>query len=117
MNEHDATEVVELLKSYAVYENAFFANNYGVTFFDKFGQIAGVSNEECQKKMDFIKMLINSLAPSNMATLLNLHYVNRLSVEKSATCMMMSKRTAYRLLDRVHIAINNRYQRMKGGAE
>ena len=113
MKKTDTTEAEALLKSYAVYENMLTANRYGAHFFDKHGEITGYSNEECQEKMDFIKDLIAGLAPSNAATLLNLHYVSRLSVEKCAECMAISRLSAFRLLKRAHVAVNNRYQRIK----
>lgn len=114
MKENDTAEVIELLKSYVVYDNMISSNNYAISFFDADRGITGYSNEECQEKMDYIKGLIDGLAPSNIATLLNMHYINRLSVAKCAECMAISRRTAFRLLKRAHLAINNRYQRMKG---
>lgn len=114
MKEIDTTEVVELLKSYAVYENMLEANRYAAYTFDCHEETTGYSDEECQEKMDFIKNLIKSLAPSNAATILSMHYVNRLSVGKCAECMAISRSTAFRLLRMAHISINNKYQRMKG---
>lgn len=113
MKKADSTEVIELLKSYAVYENMLTAYKYGARFFDRHGEITGFSNEECQERMDFIKNLIAGLAPSNIATLLNMHYVNRLSIEKCAECMAISRSSAFRLLKKAHVAVNNRYQRIK----
>lgn len=106
-------EVVTLLKSYATYERQFFAETYAKTFFC--GEFRELSGEECQEKIDFIKSLIDGLAPSNMATLLNLHYINKISIDKCAECMAISRSSAYRLLKRAHVALNNRYKRMKGG--
>lgn len=34
--------------------------------------------------------------------------------DKWAECMAISRSSAFRLLKRAHIAVNNRYQRMKG---
>ncbi len=117
MKENDTKEVIELLKSYKVYEQQFFAEKYAKTFFDPNNTFQELNNEECQKKMDFIKSLIVSFAPSSIATLLNLHYINKIPIDKCAECMLISRSTAFRLLDRAHIAVNNRYQRMKGGEE
>lgn len=114
MKKTDTTEAEALLKSYAVYENMLTAYRYGVQFFDKHGEIKGYSAEVCRERMDFIKDLIAGLAPSNIATLLNMHYVNRLSIEKCAECMAISRSSAFRLLKKAHVAVNNRYQRIKG---
>lgn len=107
-------QIKDLLKSYAEYEKQFFAEKYAETFFDPYKTFQKLDNGECLKQMDFIKSLIIGLAPSSYATILNLHYINGLSIEKCAECMVVSRRSAYRLLDRAHIAISKRYQRMKG---
>lgn len=112
--ENGTSEVVELLKSYAVYEQYLFSEKYAKTFFDPYGKFKAMNKEECLKKMDFIERLIEGLAPSNIATILNLHYINKLPIEKCAECMVISRTSAYRVLKRAHIAVNNRYQRMKG---
>lgn len=117
MSEYNTSEVIELLKSYKIYEEQVFSEKYAKTFFDPYEKFQELDSVECQKKMNLIKSLIAGLAPSRFATILNLHYVNTLPVEKCAECMVLSKRTAYRLLNRAHIAASNRYQRMKGGAE
>ena len=115
MKETDTTEVVELLKSYAVYKNQIDAHKYARTYFSPYDESFEELNEEdCRNKMNFIKDLITSFAPSNMSTLLNLHYINGLSVEQCAECMAISRSSAFRLLRRAYIAVNNRYQRMKG---
>lgn len=109
----DTSEVVELLKSFAVYQQQFFAKKYAKTFYDPYDKFQGLDNGECEKKLDFIKSLVVGLAPSRFATLLNLHYINELPLDVCAECMLMSRSSVYRLLDRAHIAVNNRYQRMK----
>lgn len=114
----DTSEVVELLKSYRVYEQQFFAEKYARTFFfDPYATFHELNGEECQEKMDYIKNLIAGLPVSNARTLLNLHYINGLPIEKCAECMMMARASTFRLLRRALVAVNNRYQRMKGGAE
>lgn len=113
MKETDTTEVVELLKSYKVYEHQLFAEKYARTFFfDPYATFHELSGEEYQMKMDYIKNLIAGLPVSNMRTLLNLHYINGLSVEKCAECLLISRSSVFRLLKRAHTAINIRYKRM-----
>lgn len=109
----DVSQAVELLNSYEVYKKQFFAEQYAKTFFNPNDSFKALS-EEPQKKMEEIENLIKSFAPSNMATLLNLHYINGIPIDKCAECMVMSRASTFRLLKRAHVAVNNRYQRMKG---
>lgn len=113
MVDNDTSEVVELLNSYDVYKKQFFAEKYAKTFFDTDNTFKALG-EDTQKKMEQIENLIRSFAPSNMATLLNLHYINGIPIEKCAECMLMSRSSVFRLLKKAHVAVNNRYQRMKG---
>ena len=114
MKENDTTEVVELLKSYAVYESQLNAQKYAQTYFDPYEKFQEWGVEECRQKMNFIKKLIAEIAPSNEATLLNLHYINGISIEKCGECMFMSRSTAFRLLRKALISVNKRYQELKG---
>ena len=113
-NKGNTLEVIELLKSYAICERQLFSEKYAKTYFDPYKKFRELNKEECLKKMDFIQRLIEGLAPSNIATILNLHYINKPPMEKCAECMVISRTSAYRVLKRAHIAVNNRYQRMKG---
>lgn len=111
MKEVDMSEAVALLKSYPAYKKQLSSENYAKTYFDKYKTFEELSAADCEKKMDFIKGLITSFAPSNIATLLNLHYINGLTVERCAESMNISRRTAFRLLKRAHAAFYNRYKR------
>jgi hypothetical protein len=116
MSADNISEVIGLFKSYSVYAKQFFAETYAKEFFDPYETFQGLP-DKCRERMNYIQGLISGLAPSDFATLLNLHYINNLSMEKCAECMAISKRSAYRLLNRAHIAASNRHQRMKGGGE
>ncbi len=116
-NKPDVTEVVKLLSSYEVYKKQFFAEKYAKTFFDPDDKFKALEAEDPREIMELIESLIKSFAPSNMATLLNLHYINGIPIEKCAECMVMSRSSAFRLLKRAHVAVNNRYQRMKGATD
>ena len=58
-----------------------------------------------KKKMNIIKSLIDILPPSNEHTLLHLHYIDGIPVEKCGECMGVSTRTAYRILNKGHDSI------------
>lgn len=110
----NTTEAEKLLRNYAVYKKQFFAEKYAKTFFHTNDTFQVLGAEYPREKMELIERLVESLAPSDMATLLNLHYINGIPIEKCAECMVMSRASAFRLLKRAHVAVNNRYQRMKG---
>lgn len=114
MKDNGTTEAEKLLRSYTVFKTQFFAETYAKTFFAPGGTFKALGAEDPREKMEFIERLVESFAPSNMATLLNLHYINGLSIEQCAECMAMSRSSVFRLLNRAHVAVNNRYQRMKG---
>ena len=61
--------------------------------------------EVYEARMHAIESLIQLLSPSDEYTLLRLHYIKGLSVEKSAESMNVSRRTAYRMLKnaRLHL--------------
>ena len=110
----NTTEAERLLRSYAAYRQQFYAETYAKTYFANDGEFQKIGTEDPREIMELIESLVASFAPSNMATLLNLHYINGLSISKCAECMAMSRSSAFRLLNRAHVAVNNRYQRMKG---
>lgn len=117
MKDNNTSEAEKLLRNYSVYKKQFFAETYAKTFFDPDGTFKVLGAEDPREKMELIERLVESFAPSNMATLLNLHYINGIPIEKCAECMVMSRASTFRLLKRAHIAVNNRYQRMKGTTE
>lgn len=110
----DTTEAEKLLRNYTAYKKQFFAETYAKTFFDAYNTFQVLGAEEPKEKMEFVERLVARFAPSDIATLLNLHYINGIPIEKCAECMVMSRASAFRLLNRAHVAVNNRYQRMKG---
>lgn len=114
MKDNGTTEAEKLLRSYAVYKTQFFAETYAKSFFAPGGTFKALGAEDTREKMELIERLVASFAPSNMATLLNLHYINGIPIEKCAECMVMSRSSTFRLLKRAHVAVNNKYQRMKG---
>lgn len=97
--------VIDLLKSYSKYKIFLHSQEFAKKYFDKFGTHKIVKNDEYEEKMHVIESLIELLAPSDEYTLLHLHYIKGVTVEKSAECMCVSERTAYRILKKAHKAI------------
>ena len=99
------TDAIQYLKSYSVYRKFLHSQKYAKEYFDVDGTHEIVQKDECREKMNLIKALIDILAPSNEHTMLHLHYIKGIPVEKCAECMGVSTRTAYRMLNKGHKAI------------
>ena len=79
-----------------------------------------MSKEKCSmevvellKQMELVVCIVDSFFPSDIATLVHLHYINNMSVDQCAECMYISRSTAFRLLTKAHDAIDARYQLIK----
>ena len=111
MKENCTTDIDALLKKLAAYKRQKAAEEYAKKYFDQYEKYIEHCDEKMDKEMDIINCAVDSLFPSDFATLIHLHYVNNIPLEKCAECMYISRATAYRLLKRAHIAVNEIYQR------
>ena len=98
-------EVIDLLKQYSVCKKFLDSQAYAKEYFNPYGTQKIDGKEQYEDMMHTIESLIQCLAPSDEHTLLRLHYINGLSVEKSAESMNMSRRTAYRRLKKAHLRL------------
>ena len=95
------TDLVQFLESYATDKKFITAQKYAKEFFDKTLSV----DDTRLARMSAIENLITLLNPSDEYTLLHLHYIKGLSVEKCAECMGISRSTAFRLKKKAHIAL------------
>lgn len=105
-------DIVELLKQLAAYKRFQLAERYAKQYFDPEKTYMEHINEEQERKMELLSCVVESFFPSDIATLVHLHYINNIPVEECAECMYISRASAYRLLKKAHTAINNRYRRI-----
>ena len=96
------SEVIELLKQYWACKKHIDSQAYAVEYFDPDGAQEIVEKEQYEARLHAIEALIQLLSPSAEYTLLRLHYTKGIPVEKCAECIGVSRRTAYRMLNRAH---------------
>lgn len=102
MNEN---EVIELLKEYSTCKRFIDSQAYAKEYFNPYDTQQIDEKEVYEARMRAIECLIQLLAPSDEYTLLRLHYIKGLSVEKCAESMNVSRRTAYRMLKKAHLRL------------
>lgn len=102
MNEN---EVVELLKQYLVCKKFLDSQAYAKEYFNPWDDQKIDEKEVYEARKKAIESLIQLLSPSDEYTLLRLHYIKGLPVEKCAESMNVSRRTAYRMLKRAHLRL------------
>ena len=95
-------DIKEFLKSYLVCERFLHSQKYAKEFFDPYDKQMVVEKQQYEARMDGCESLIQLLEPSDEYTLLHLHYIKGVPVEKCAESMCVSTRTAYRLLSKGH---------------
>lgn len=95
-------DTVELLKSYSVCKKFVQAQEYAKTYFDPTGTQKIAKKEQYETRMHVIESLIQLLEPSDEYTLLHLHYINGVPIDKCAECMFISRSTAFRMLSKAH---------------
>ena len=93
-------ELIDLLKQYQVCKKFLDSQAYAKDYFDPYDEQCVAEKEVYEARLRAIESLIKLLAPSDEYTVLYLHYIKGLSIEKCAESMRMSSRTAYRLLGR-----------------
>lgn len=91
-------DIVTLLNSYSVCKKFLDSQEYTKEFFDTNATHKVVKKEIYEARMHVIESLIQLLEPSDEYTLLHLHYIKGLPVEKCAECMFVSRATAFRML-------------------
>ena len=95
-------EVTELLKQYSVCKKFLDSQAYAKEYFNPDYSQKIDDKEIYEARVHTIESLIRLLEPSNEYTLLRLHYIKGIGVEKCAECMFISTRTAYRMLKKAH---------------
>ena len=99
------TEIIDLLKSYSVCKKFLDSQAYAKEYFDPDGTQKIIKKEIYESRINAIESLIQLLEPSEEYTLLHLHYIKGITVEKCAESMNVSRRTAYRILKKAHESI------------
>lgn len=94
------TEIAGILSAYREYGLLISSQEYAKEYFAHSSRVK--YKEECIERMRAIENLIKQMLPSKEGNLLHLHYIVGLSLEKCAEAMDISRRTAYRVLDRAH---------------
>lgn len=100
-------DIVALLKSYSVCKKFLHSQEYAKEFFDPYGTHQIVEKELYEARVHIVESLIQLLEPSNEYTILHLHYIKGVPIEKCAECMSISRSTAFRMLKKAHKEIMN----------
>lgn len=103
------SDVVKLLEYYPVCKRFVASQEYAAEYFDT----PADQDVEYRKIMSYVETLIKSISPSDEGTLLYLHYIKGLPVEKCAECMYMSRSTGFRLLKRAQDKVYEKYKEAK----
>ena len=106
--------VIELLKQYPVCKRYLDSKAYAKEYFDPYDRQKNDEKEQYEARMNAIESLVHLLNPSDEYTLLRLHYINDISIEKCAESMGISVRTAWRRLNKAHILLSD-FVNKKGG--
>lgn len=104
-------EVINILKSYALYDKFISSQEYAKEYFNPNEQITVSDEVDHKNKMRVIEEFVKLLEPSNEYTLLHLRYIKNIPIEKCAECMFISRSTAFRLLKKAHKAIHTIIQK------
>lgn len=91
------SELKELLVSYPVCKRHLSAQKYAKEYF---GAADVTPKSYYEARIALVESLIKLIEPSDKYTLLRLHYIEGLSIEKCAECIGVSRRTGYRLHDK-----------------
>ena len=96
------TDVIALLKQYPVCKKFLDSQAYAKEYFNPDSTQEIDEKERYEARIHAIESLIHLLEPSDEYTLLHLHYIKGICVEKCAECIGVSRRTAYRMLKKAH---------------
>lgn len=94
------TEIRTLFKSYLICKKFLHSEEYAKEYFNQDGAGILAEKEQYEARMNVIESLIRYIEPSDEYTILRLHYICGVSVEKCAECMSVSRRTAFRMLNK-----------------
>lgn len=100
-----ALGIIELLKSYSTCKKFLYSQGYAKEYFDADDTQDSATIKQYEARINVIESLIKLLAPSDEYTLLDLHYIKGIPVEKCAEAMQVSRRTAFRMLKKAHKTI------------
>lgn len=100
-------DVTKLLKYYSVCKRYIASHEYASYFIEE--NFTVEQEDEHRKIIRIVESLIKSIAPSDEYTLLHLHYINGLPIEKCAESMGMARSTGFRLLKRAKDKIYKKY--------
>lgn len=101
------SDLVTLLLSYSVCEKFLKSQEYAKDFFNPYDTQKVSKQEQYEARMNVVESLLQLLEPSNEYTLLHLHYIKGIPIEKCAECMSISRATGFRMLKRGHELILN----------
>ena len=96
------SEIIEFLKQYSVCKKFLDSQAYAKEYFNPNSTQEIDEKERYEARIHAIESLIHLLEPSDEYTLLHLHYIKGIAVEKCAECIVVSRRTAYRMLKKAH---------------
>lgn len=99
------TELIDFLKSYSIDKKFIDAQKYAMEYLNEDGTMTPSVNDERLRRMKAVESSIELLNPSEEHTLLYLHYINNIPVERCAECMYIARATAFRLLRKAHTAL------------
>ena len=122
MSKENVKKIVSsLLSSYLPAQRLLRSQEYAKEFFDPDDNHEISHKTEIEEKLDLIESLVELLGVSDEYTVVHLHYIKGLSVDKCAESMCISRTTAYRLLGkaykRIYDKLNKTSSTEKGGAE
>lgn len=92
--------VADFLKSYSICSTFLRSQDYSKEYFDPYDTQKREKVILYTARLEAIESLISLLEPSAEYTLLHLHYIKGVPVEKCAESMCISRRTAFRMLKR-----------------
>ena len=110
------SEVIDLLKQYSVCKRYLDSQAYAKEYFNPDDTQKIDEKEQYETRIHVIESLIQLLAPSDEYTLLRLHYIKGITIEKCAESMGISVRTAHRMLNKSYNHLSDLVSK-KGGAE
>lgn len=98
-------EVKDLLKQYLICKRFIDTQAYEKEYCN-LNDVQGFDEKTTyEAKMNAIESFMQLLAPSDEYTLLRLHYIRGVPIEKCAFLMYISRRTAFRMLKKAHLSL------------
>ena len=101
--------IKQILESYSAHKKYINSIDYAKTYFGL--EIDERINDDIALRLRMvanIDLIVDYLPPSDEHTLLVLHYLKNIPVEKCAECLNISTRTCYRLLDKALVLLTHK---------